>query len=144
MNWISFSAERTALETNPNAERTAVKTNSNAERTAVKTNPNVERTTLLNTNILTNLMKGFCLPKIKMLILTACIFFIGTNIHSAPYSGGGNGSQGTPYIILTMQDWNDFIDDIYIAGLFQGGNDYFQLGADIGSAAPNDRVPNKR
>ena len=79
-------------------------------------------------------------------ILTVSLFLIiGTNIYSAPpYSGGGQGTQGAPYIILTMQDWNDFIDDIYIAGLFQGGNDYFQLGADIGSAAPNDRVPNKR
>ena len=70
-------------------------------------------------------------------VLTVVMFLIaGTSINSAPYSSGlGDGSANNPYIILNLQDWNDFANDVAL--LSNGGfpNKYFKLGADIGTDA---------
>jgi len=101
----------------------------------VETNNNESVSTSFNKTI-TNIV-------ISVLTVVGMFLIVGTSIYSAPYSSGlGDGSANNPYIILNLQDWNDFATDIAGQGNVANGGAgvYFKLTADLGSENPADRV----
>ena len=85
-----------------------------------------------------NLMRLF-VRHFGQLVLLVCLSVLGYNTNvlaDPPYSNGnGDGSILSPWEIETLQDWNDFANDIN-TGYYPNGAAvvYFKLTADIGSA----------
>jgi len=89
-----------------------------------------------NESVSTSFFKTITNTVISVFVVVMFLM-IGTKLYSQPpYSGGGSGTSSSPWVILNLQDWNRFANDITGSVIPNGGlGKYFKLMADIGTQA---------
>ncbi|MDL2239834.1 LamG domain-containing protein, partial [Bacteroidales bacterium OttesenSCG-928-L14] len=70
----------------------------------------------------------------SIVLMCLMIMFGATNAYAQPpYSGGGFGTESSPYLLSTKADLTNFFNDVFVSGIYEENNSkkYFRMTKDI-------------